>query len=397
MTCEQFSALMRGYLDGTLNAESTQQVRQHLETCADCQLSLQILRDCQSLDEGGEVPASFSSSWRQAIKQQEGKPMQPQEQGQKKPKVSQFKRFVAIAASLVVVITGAWMVGSKEPTTASKETYSTIPFEAVGGSAADALRSQPAMPDMAPSAVEYDSAMMAEAAPAPQAEQGDLAPAKIIRTVTLRITTADFDKDLEKLNQLLADKGGYVEYSDISADAGTRRYASFTLRIPKDKLDAYLEGAQGVGRTISFSESQEDVSEQYMDTDTRLATQTAKMERLQDLLSRAVVVEDILRIEREIADTQYQIDRLSGSLRGIDSKVDYATVSLYLAEQRAPQDEPAYTLGQRIANAMADAWSAARDFLEQALIGIIVLAPYVLVLGFVIYIIVKVIKRRKQK
>ena len=394
MNCEQFSTLMQGYLEGTLDQQQYPMAKAHVEQCPHCQLRLQILKDCQSLDEDGEVPASFSSSWRQAMKQQEEHVMTEQDKTPKPRKTRQLNRFIAIAASLVLVIGGAWMVGRQPARTPTSDYVDYEPYQSREAGKATALRSEPA-PGMVPSAIEADSfAMDAQPAAAPEPEQ---AQAKIIRTVSLRIATPNFDEDLEKLNLLLKEKGGYVEYSDISADAGTRRYATFTLRVPKAQLDAYLAGAQGVGRTLSFSESQEDVSEQYLDTDTRLATQKAKMERLQALISKALLVDDILRIEREIADTQYQIDRLTGSLRGMDSKVDYSTVSLHLSEQRAAQESPTYTLGQRIVNAMTDAWSAVQEFLEEALIGLVVIAPYIVVLAVIVFIVVRVIKRRRKK
>ncbi len=393
MTCEQFSALMSGYLKSELSPEQLDQAEAHLASCGHCQLSLQILRDCQTLDDGGEVPASFSSSWRQAITEQEEQHMQQQENAPKPGKSGQLRRFVALAASLVLVIGGAWLVGRNSPPTIQRD-ESTASYEETGGNWLDGTYALPEGSIEASRSAPGDTPMsLPEPAPASDVPE----QAKIIRTVSLRLSTTDFDGDLQKLSQLLKGKGGYVEYSDISVDSGTRRYASFTLRVPKDRLDEYLGVAQGIGYTLSFSESQEDVSEQYMDTDTRLATQKAKMERLQALLSKALLVEDILQIEREIADTQYQIERLTGSLRGLDSKVDYATVSLYVTEQRAPEAAPAYTLGQRILNAVSDAWYAARTLLEQALIGIIVIAPYLLILAAVVYVLRRVYKRRKNK
>lgn len=323
--------------------------------------------------------------------------MKQQAGGGRTRKTGHLRRFVAVAASLVLVVGGAWMVG-RQPRKGADTAFTPYGETYAGtGLNADALRSRTVTMESAPapSAVDESPAMADYEAQAPAAQEK--AQTKIIRRVSLSISSASFDADLEKLNQLLKEKGGYVEYSDISADAGTRRYANFTLRIPKDNLDAYLAGAQGIGRTLNFSESQEDVSEQYMDTDTRLATQVAKMERLQLLLIKALLVEDILRIESEIADTQYQIDRLTGSLRGLDSKVDYATVSLNLSEQRAPQENPTYTLGERILNAMGDAWRAVQEFLEEALIGLIVLAPYIIVLAIIVFIITRIVKRRKNK
>ncbi len=223
-----------------------------------------------------------------------------------------------------------------------------------------------------------------------------VSPQKIVRTVSLSLSTRSFEEDLTKLNTALADQNGYVEYSDIAADSGSLRYASMTLRIPKDNLDAYLQQVTGVGQTVSITESREDVSERYSDTATRLQTQTTKMERLLDLLSKASLVEDILAIEREIADTQYQIDSLTGSLQGMDSKVDYSTVQLYIAEEVLSPSADQLSLTERIRLAVSDAWMITLKFLENFVILLSVSLPYLALLTILV-LITKTIIRRKKK
>ena len=310
-----------------------------------------------------------------------------------------LRRWLAIAASLVLVIGGTWLVGQNAPRnrqTATKQSadYNTTPY---GGTGVDSyMRSADGQPAPAAMSVQADYAME-EAAPAPQAQNAPTQPQKIIRTVSLNLVTREFEKDLETLNAAIGEHGGYVEYSDVASDRGSRRYANLTIRIPKDKLDAYLEAAQKVGRVSSYTESQEDVSERYTDTETRLVSQKAKMERLQQLLQQATTVKDILEIENQIADTQYQLDSLTGALRGMDSKVDYSTVRLTLQEEVPTASPTELTLGERIRLAMTDAWDAIQAFLEDFVVLLVVALPYVMVLVVFILIIRFVIKRRKNK
>ena len=145
-----------------------------------------------------------------------------------------------------------------------------------------------------------------------------------------------------------------------------------------------------------MTESQEDVSERYSDTATRLQTQTTKMERLIDLLSKAMLVDDILEIEREIADTQYQIDKLTGSLRGMDSKVDYSTVRLYVTEEIVTPSPSEPNLAERIRLALSDAWAMTIDFLEDFVVLLTVTLPYLIVLIIVIVIVRRIMRRKKK-
>lgn len=395
MTCEEFSGLLDQYLDNSLDADKSVQCQQHLESCEDCRLLLEIRKDCQNLDEGCEVPASFSTSWRQAVREQEDSIMtdQPKE---KRRRIIPFsaKKWLAVAASLVFVFGGTWLVNQSKPNavySASKEYDSGMPNYYAMGSSNNVTASEPAM---MMSEASYDSASE-DAAPVSGSGES-VSPQKIIRTIRLSLNTRAFDEDLVKLNAALAEHKGYVEYSDIAADRGSRRYANLTLRIPKDNLDAYLSQVKGIAQTVSVTESQEDVSERYSDTSTRLKTQTTKMDRLLDLLSKASLVEDVLEIEREIAETQYQIDRLTGSLRGMDSKVDYSTVTLYMTEEVVTPSPTELSLVERIRLAVSDAWMVVVDFLENLVILLSVTVPYLLILAIVFLIIKKIVRRKKK-
>lgn len=396
MTCNQFSDLLDQYLEGSLAPEQASECERHLETCGECRLLLEIRKDCRQLDEGFEVPASFSASWRQAIREQEESYMTDKPKEPRRLKfATSVKRKMAIAASIVFVFGGTWLVSQFRPeaaNTAIRETATGMPSYSARSYDSAPAAGAPMMMD----GLGYE---MAESAPqeAMSNESTEaLTPQKIIRTIKLSLSTRAFDEDLEKLNTALEQHKGYVEYSDIAADRGNRRYANFTLRIPKDNLDSFLDQVKGVGQTVSMTESQEDVSERYSDTATRLQTQTTKMERLIDLLSKAVYVEDILQIEREIADTQYQIDRLTGSLRGMDSKVDYSTVSLYMTEEVVTVSPTDPTLAERVRLAVSDAWAMTVDFLEDFVVLLTVTLPYLIVLIVVILIIRRIIRRKKK-
>lgn len=382
MTCDKFDSLLQAYLEDRLSAEEREAMRAHLDSCADCRLTLQIREDCQRLDEGSEVPAAFSSSWREAIYKEEETMQQPPEPI-KARRPLRFRRWMAVAAALVVVVGGTLLTRPAR----MPENAGIASEEAGFGRSYAPKGAEPNAQD----SVTYDMALeSAPAAPAP-----DPKPAKVIRTVRLGLVTRQFEEDLARIHALLEAHGGYLEYSDVASDRGQRRYASLTIRVPSDKLDAFLDATSGVGRRLSMTQSQEDVSERYMDIDTRLQTQKAKMVRLQELLAQAIKVEDLLSIEQEIADTQYQIDTLTGSLRGIDSKVSYSTVTLSLSEEVVAEDKPEAGLGERILVAMQDAWREAKVFLSDALVFVVVLLPYALAAALIIYIIYRLIRRKK--
>ncbi len=318
--------------------------------------------------------------------------MQTDQETRKGRKPLRFRPWMAAAAALVFVLGGT--LATRRPTVRDTQSQydrlsATYPADTMAKSASG---SYAGAGTIMPETLYSDTAL--EAAPAPGMNAAET-PDRIIRTISLSMVSRTFDKDLENLHTTLKEHGGYVEYSDIASDRGSRRYANLTLRVPKVSLDAFLEGARGFGRTLSMTESQEDVSERYRDIDMRLATQKTKMDRLQDLLLKAMTVTDVLSIEREIADTQYQIDSLTGSLRGMDSKVDYSTVTIALAEESVAAITPDQSLLDRIGIAAADAWRQVKAFLADAAIFLSVILPYALALFILIIVIKKIFWRKK--
>ncbi len=395
MNCEQFSCLLDDYLQDSLNNAQLKEIEHHLNHCGDCRMLLQIRKDCRQLDTGLEIPEDFASSWRQAIREQEESIMSdPSAKKHSKLLNLGLKRWLAVAASLIFVIGGTWMVNESmnKNLNDKQQSYTNEYNEGLGGMADYARGALPAPQKSADQFVSANTWTSQESAGQSEIISNSQ---KVIRTISINLITRSFDDDLVKLSEVLGEEGGYVEYSNISGDRGSKRFASMTLRIPKEKLDSYLLKVKGFGRVTSITESQEDVSEQYSDTKTRLYTQTTKLARLQELLTKANLVEDILDIERELADTQYQVDRLTGSLRGLDSKVDYSTVQLSLQEEIPTTEQTQLSLGQRIKLAVSDAWQVTFEFLKNLLILMIVALPYLAVLVLLIVIIKLIWRKRK--
>lgn len=224
---------------------------------------------------------------------------------------------------------------------------------------------------------------------------------KIIRSASMTIVTKDYDAALENLRALCLAEGGWVEHSSESTSSSTQlRTAWLTLRIPQEALDGYLAGSQQLGRVTSQSESATDVTASYQDTQARLDTQMALMDRLKALITESADLSDLLALESQMADTQYTIDALQSSLNATDRQVSYSTVDITLKEE----DEPALTdttvsLGDRIAAALRTGWDALTGFVGDAAVFLVAALPFI---GIVAVLIIGVniwrkIKRRNSK
>ena len=224
-----------------------------------------------------------------------------------------------------------------------------------------------------------------------------MAEKKIIRTASMTIATQTFEDSLNALKSACEGQNGWIESSSENVNNATGlRTAYLTLRIPQSALDAYIAGTEGLGRITSRSESAQDVTESYQDTAARLETQKALMARLQALITESADLSDLLELESQIADTQYQIDRLQSSLNSTDRQVSYSTVNITLKEEKTVElTDTTVSLGDRIKSAIVTGINALESFLADMFVFLVAALPFIAIVAVVV-IAVKIIRKRRK-
>lgn len=224
-----------------------------------------------------------------------------------------------------------------------------------------------------------------------------MAEKKIIRTASMTIATQTFEDSLNALKSACEGQNGWIESSSENVNNATGLRTSYlTLRIPQSALDAYIAGTEGLGRITSRSESAQDVTESYQDTAARLETQKALMARLQALITESADLSDLLELESQIADTQYQIDRLQASLNSTDRQVSYSTVNITLKEEKTVElTDTTVSLGDRIKSAIVTGVNALESFLADMLVFLVAALPFIAIVAVVV-IAVKIIRKRRK-
>ncbi|MBQ4578677.1 MAG: DUF4349 domain-containing protein [Clostridia bacterium] len=175
---------------------------------------------------------------------------------------------------------------------------------------------------------------------------------KMIYRGYLYLESTEFDAAVAGLERLVGEMGGYFESSELN-NYSPYRHAFYVVRVPSAKYQSFCSSVGDLAQLNSQRHTTENVSEAYYDTESRLVTQRTKLERLQELLAKADKMEDIITLESAIADTELQIEYLTGSLRKYDALVDYATVEVSLEEvyQLSEQEQPVVGFGAKLTEA----------------------------------------------
>lgn len=300
------------------------------------------------------------------------------------------KRFGGIFLAAVLVLSLLTACGGSAGGSNGSKNFSAGDSPAASPSM-DAAMSEPE----APMDMEYGTA---ESAPMGQVEEDVLRDAKMIRTANLEMETTAFDEAVEGLGRLTKEMGGYYENSSLRTGGSGYRWADYTIRVPAEKYEEFLSRAGALCNLTWRSESAENVTEAYYDTAGRLKTQQIKLERLQELLSRAEAMEDIITIESAISETEYQIESLSGTLRHYDALVDFATVTVNLQEvyRLSSVEEAPDSFGARMGSAFTAGWAAFADGMENLAVGLAYSWMWLIVLAVVIVVVVRVIRGKKR-
>lgn len=212
---------------------------------------------------------------------------------------------------------------------------------ACGGASATGATTDMAMAEADPAemAAEADYGWTEEAVEAPAAEAGTMtdetanyaASLKIIKTGDLSIESETFDETDSFIRTTVDSYGGILAERSISGMVGDR-WASYTVRVPAEHFDQFFYDITGSCTVTSQTISAEDVTERYTDLATQLETNQKKYERLLELMDKAETLTDIYSIEAEITDTEYEIDRITGILNGLDSRISYSTIYINVWE-----------------------------------------------------------------
>jgi hypothetical protein len=209
---------------------------------------------------------------------------------------------------------------------------------------------------------------------------GTSAPAMVIRTGQAFIEVEKLDPAVLKIRQLAAQVGGYIANSSMSGGRDQIRQATFELKIPAPKYDEAVGSLSTIGKVETISSNAQDVGEEFVDVTARVNNARRLEERLISLLAnRTGKLDEVLRVERELARVREEIERYEGRLRYLTTRVATSTLTITV-------HEPAPILGNNpgenpIAAALRRAWRNFIALLAGTIASLGVLIPLGLV-GF---------------
>ena len=228
---------------------------------------------------------------------------------------------------------------------------------------------------------------------------------KIIRNANMTVETLAFDTFVDQLTAFIGSFGGYVESSSIG-NRGYRngqqlRYARYTIRIPAEQLDTFLNTVSDLGNVTELNTGLKDVTTSYVDSEKHLESLRIEQQALMEILAKAETVEDIITVQDRLTYVRYEIESYEAILRTYDDQIALSSVAMTVNEVEKETPVEKETFGQEVSRRFNESLSDIGDSCKNFAAGFLGNSPIIfvtiLILGAIVLVVVLIIRGVKKR
>jgi hypothetical protein len=219
----------------------------------------------------------------------------------------------------------------------------------------------------------------------------------IVYTGSIRVRVKDLDKAADSVTSMVTTAGGFVGGDKRSADGsddGSGDEASLTLRIPAAKFAGVVDELAALGKQLSREISTEDVTEETLDLDARLASQRARVDSGRRLLAQAKSLTDLVMLEGELAKREADLASLEAKKRRLSDLTALSTITVTLLGPLA-EDEPETDPG--FLDGLKGGWNSLVASVQVLLVVVGALLPWLIALGVPAYGLVRLARWARRR
>ncbi len=176
----------------------------------------------------------------------------------------------------------------------------------------------------------------------------------IVRNGNISLVVDDVADTQDEIEEMAVGLDGWVVSSDVYGEEEGKR-VRISIRVPSDSFDeAMAELREMAVRVTSESTSTQDITEEYIDLQSRLKNAQATEEQYLALLERAEDVEDILSIYEALSRIRSEIEQIKGRMQYLEqtSSTSLIAVDLTPAVSLGPVVSPGWSASESLNNAI---------------------------------------------
>lgn len=245
-----------------------------------------------------------------------------------------------------------------------------------------------------------------QATPAPSGEmafQGLFDNRKIIRTGELTIVVEDTQAAMARLRSVALTFGGYVANANLWQVKENLMRGTVTLRIDASRFDDAIDRIKEMALEVQRENiGSQDVTEEYVDLESRLrnleATEQELLALLAEVRKQTNKASEVLQVYRELTSVREEIERIKGRMQYLDNRVQLATITVELIPREEKSIvQPGWHPGQTLRAALSALARAGQALVSATIWLVIFVLPLVLVLAVPVGLIVMGIRRWRRR
>jgi hypothetical protein len=154
----------------------------------------------------------------------------------------------------------------------------------------------------------------------------------IIATADVLMDVDDVSRASQRAVDAATAAGGFLAQQEALLAEGR---IVLTLRVPTERFQAVLGDVADLGTVVEQHIGTEDVTDQVVDLESRIASARVSVDRLRELLTRSGDVAQLSTVEGELARREADLESLLGQQRVLADRVALATIRIDLRQPEA--------------------------------------------------------------
>ncbi|GAA1687330.1 DUF4349 domain-containing protein [Glycomyces endophyticus] len=252
-----------------------------------------------------------------------------------------------------------------------------------------------------PEAADVDEGADGGQTGAPADPQVDAGNRDVIYESALEVADPDPDRVAEEAWDLAESLGGFVSADErdlTTVDDAVEGSAHLVVRVPSDRFQEAMDGLTGLAESeVRRSVTTEDVTEAVVDIESYIATKTASVARVRELLAEADSVTAILELESELAEREGELASLQQQLADLEDRIALSTIDFTVTAPQVAAADPGYTGPDSFWDGLVAGSRGAVGFLVGISVVIGMLLPFVPIVALVAAAVVLPLRWRAKR
>ncbi|MDG4807846.1 DUF4349 domain-containing protein [Micromonospora sp. WMMD1120] len=215
----------------------------------------------------------------------------------------------------------------------------------------------------------------------------------IIYTGTMRVQVDDVDAAAREAAAVATRAGGFVG-GDQRSSADADAVAELQLRVPAARFAGVVEEITKLGRQQNREINTQDVTEETVDLDARIASQRARVDSARRLLARATSITDLVSLENELGRREADLASLEAKKRRLADLTALSTITVSLAGPAATTTDEKAETGFLVG--LRGGWKAFVASMTVLLTVLGALLPWLVALGVPLAAVFLLVRRRRR-